>query len=193
MPDPAKCTAKSSRTGRPCQKLPIKGSTVCRTHGGSAPQVIKAAERRTEVEQAQKRLAALVATMPGTGSADPQEIIVKLLHDSQMVCAAYRLMLVEDPAAKILVEVSYGVQGVRLEQHPVALLWDKERDRLAKIAVDAAKIGIAERTVRLQESQVAEFAGIVERALARAGLSAAERLKVGQAMAAEMRLMDAVA
>ena len=43
-----KCTAKSSRTGKPCQKPPIKGATVCRVHGGAAPQVKRAAERRLE-------------------------------------------------------------------------------------------------------------------------------------------------
>lgn len=41
-----KCTAKSSRTGKPCQKYPINGGTVCRTHGGAAPQVKAAAEKR---------------------------------------------------------------------------------------------------------------------------------------------------
>lgn len=43
-----KCTAKSSRTGKPCQKSPIKGATVCRMHGGAAPQVKRAAERRLD-------------------------------------------------------------------------------------------------------------------------------------------------
>lgn len=43
-----KCTAKSSRTGNPCQKWPINGGTVCRTHGGAAPQVKAAAEKRLE-------------------------------------------------------------------------------------------------------------------------------------------------
>lgn len=44
------CAARSSRTGRPCQKPPIKGGTVCRTHGGSAPQVRrKAAERLADL------------------------------------------------------------------------------------------------------------------------------------------------
>lgn len=45
-----KCTAKSSRTGRPCQHAPIKGGTVCLTHGGRAPQVKrKAAERLADL------------------------------------------------------------------------------------------------------------------------------------------------
>lgn len=40
------CRAKSSRTRKPCQRAPIRGAVVCRTHGGAAPQVKKAAEQR---------------------------------------------------------------------------------------------------------------------------------------------------
>lgn len=50
MNEPARCTAHSSRTGKPCQKWPIAGGTVCRSHGGAAPQV---------QEKAKKRLSAL--------------------------------------------------------------------------------------------------------------------------------------
>lgn len=41
-----RCTARSSRSGRPCQRAPIKGGSVCATHGGSAPQVKAAARDR---------------------------------------------------------------------------------------------------------------------------------------------------
>lgn len=45
-PQRARCTGHSSQTGEPCKKWPINGGTVCRTHGGAAPQVkAKAAER----------------------------------------------------------------------------------------------------------------------------------------------------
>jgi terminase small subunit-like protein len=40
------CRAKSSRTGKPCKKHPIRGAVVCRTHGGAAPQVKRAAAWR---------------------------------------------------------------------------------------------------------------------------------------------------
>lgn len=44
---PAKrCTAKSARTGLPCKCRPILGGSVCRTHGGSAPQVKRKALER---------------------------------------------------------------------------------------------------------------------------------------------------
>jgi len=40
------CTAKSKTTGNQCKNPPIPGGTVCRIHGGSAPQVQAVAARR---------------------------------------------------------------------------------------------------------------------------------------------------
>jgi hypothetical protein len=44
----AQCAAKSSRSGKRCRAQAIRGGTVCRTHGGSAPQVRNAAAKRIE-------------------------------------------------------------------------------------------------------------------------------------------------
>ena len=44
--DGVTCLAHSKQTGKPCKQPPIKGGTVCRYHGGAAPQVIKSARRR---------------------------------------------------------------------------------------------------------------------------------------------------
>ena len=46
MNEPVKCTAHKSTNGEPCGNWAIKGGTVCRYHGGSAPQVKAAADRR---------------------------------------------------------------------------------------------------------------------------------------------------
>jgi hypothetical protein len=46
------CTARRTN-GQPCRNAPINGATVCRVHGGSAPQVKrKAAERLAEARDA---------------------------------------------------------------------------------------------------------------------------------------------
>lgn len=42
----AQCKAHSSRNGKRCKRPAIAGGTVCATHGGSAPQVRKAAALR---------------------------------------------------------------------------------------------------------------------------------------------------
>ena len=46
QPIAPRCRAHSKRTGQQCQKTSIRGGTVCRFHGGSAPQVQAKAERR---------------------------------------------------------------------------------------------------------------------------------------------------
>jgi len=40
------CTAKAKSTGKRCRNPTVPGATVCRIHGGSAPQVRAAAARR---------------------------------------------------------------------------------------------------------------------------------------------------
>lgn len=54
-PQRLKCTAHRTDGETPCGNWAIRGGTVCRYHGGSAPQVKAAAERRWEA-----RLAAMV-------------------------------------------------------------------------------------------------------------------------------------
>jgi hypothetical protein len=40
------CTARSKQSGKPCRQRPAAGRTVCRFHGGEAPQVKLAAKLR---------------------------------------------------------------------------------------------------------------------------------------------------
>ena len=42
----SQCTATSKHSGDRCKRTPIPGGTVCVTHGGSAPAVKIAAQRR---------------------------------------------------------------------------------------------------------------------------------------------------
>lgn len=78
MTTPNRCTAHSSRTGDPCQRPPIKGATVCRTHGGAAPQVQKAARARI-LEAADTVAAALVRL--ALDDETPPAVRVQALRD----------------------------------------------------------------------------------------------------------------
>ena len=44
--DSRRCKAKAHKTGERCKRAAIKGGTVCTTHGGLAPQVVKSARER---------------------------------------------------------------------------------------------------------------------------------------------------
>jgi hypothetical protein len=65
QPHRTRCGATNKQTGEPCGNWAIKGGTVCRYHGGAAPQVKAAAARRWEarlaemVDPALERLEAL--------------------------------------------------------------------------------------------------------------------------------------
>src|SRR3546814_19061831 len=65
------CTAKSTTTGERCTKAPIRGGTVCATHGGSAPPVPKKAALRL-LELVDPAIAVLAREMVNADqSADP--------------------------------------------------------------------------------------------------------------------------
>ncbi len=64
-----RCTAHSSRTGKPCKGFRVPGATVCKMHGGSAPQV--KAKARQRLEEAADRMAKRVLGMAENDDIPP--------------------------------------------------------------------------------------------------------------------------
>lgn len=58
-----RCSARSKQTLNPCKQPAIAGGTVCRYHGGAAPQVMAKAEERLKslIDPAITRLSQLIA------------------------------------------------------------------------------------------------------------------------------------
>lgn len=73
------CSAKN-RAGNPCQRPRVPGATVCRFHGGSAPQVRNKAKQRLleAADPAAAYLAALVANKKAPES-DRRQAAVAIL------------------------------------------------------------------------------------------------------------------
>jgi vacuolar-type H+-ATPase subunit E/Vma4 len=93
----ARCTAHSSRTGLPCKRNAIRGGTVCRSHGGAAPQVkAKAAER---IEQLLDRFFDRLSESLGGMTTEQIEALksdahqIKALTDSVVKLSEHREVL----------------------------------------------------------------------------------------------------
>ena len=104
-----RCTAHSSRTGEPCKKYAVRGTTVCRSHGAAAGQVQrKAAERIAEArDSALDKLTRLIEA----GEVDAKvalDAVVKLTetHETLEGRVARREGMVVDERSQLDAEIA---------------------------------------------------------------------------------------
>lgn len=173
-----------------CRKQPMKGATVCRTHGGSAGQVRSAAERRLLEREA--LVAAEAFGLPR--EVDPHSALLEELHR----CAGAVQWLGAIVADLDKDEVVWGKTrhatggpdaGVTHEAKPNAFvsLWQSERDRLAKVAKTCVDVGIEERRVRLAESAGQQLAAVIRSVLDQLLLTDEQRTLALQVVPNELR------
>lgn len=144
--DPAKCTGHNS-AGHPCGKRPIKGGTVCATHGGSAPQVRAAAEQRQLEAAAEAHVQAML--WPGLRSAEPVKDPVASLE--RLAGALEQLV---DQAGARVQELKHVAGGKDLTQlRAEVVLLERALGHLRGVLVDMARLGIAERHVQLEQER----------------------------------------
>jgi hypothetical protein len=141
----------------------MHGTVVCKVHGGAIGRVRAAAARR-EVE---RRAEALAVRMLGRAGEDqtPAEHLLDELYRSAALVEVYgglvakldsreaQIDRADQPAmADGLLTPVRGPRGaVHAEVHPFVGLWERERERHARIAKLAIDAGVAEATVRLAE------------------------------------------
>lgn len=190
-----------------CKSHAIRGGTVCRVHGGSAPQVRKAAAVRAE----------LMRWTAGDPVDDPGETLLRLITQSRMRAdlyagllekaydAAERLKNADDAGnahlgedarrdldevlhtggVSVLVGKTYGAAGKEGHIYAtgeairgLARLEAEERDRCANFCRLAIAAGIAERQVRVAERLAGILQDVLVGALDDAGLSPEQRRAV---------------
>lgn len=155
-----KCTATSKRTGKRCGLYPVRGASVCKWHGGGAPAVKAAGERRAQEEAARKQLSALGEPQ----AIDPADALLKLIswkHGEVIWLRAQVQDLPDDQLAwsKASHEHGVGPEGPidRTTDKAAPSVWwallRQAEDQLADYATRALKAGIAERQVRLAEAE----------------------------------------
>lgn len=133
-----RCHART-RGGRQCGNTAIEGGTVCRMHGGAAPQVIAAADRKVVEARVLSEVEALRLEI---GARHPLDVLLDQIERLAAIAVLWEREGDFERASKAATDAG----------------------RLAKLALDA---GVDERRVRLAESQGAEMVQLLEGARSR--------------------------
>jgi hypothetical protein len=149
-----RCTG-TNRQGQPCGNPPVQGATVCRMHGGSAPQVKAAAARRVAHAEWAGTYGEPIDTDPTTAVLD------QLANTAGHVAWLLAKVRETEPGSLVWGTTSEtdkrsgqwpGVDVTRAARASVWLeLYGQERDRLVRMAKTAHDMGISDRQVALAE------------------------------------------
>lgn len=188
---PRGCTAhKDGERTVPCGNWPAKGGTVCRYHGGRAPQVAAAAAKRL----AEREALLAVDTFGLPRAVDPHEALLEELHRTAGA-VAWLGAVVADIDRK---EVVWGLTMRKTggddhgTTHAAGVntwvqLWQAERKHLVDVGKACVAAGIEERRIRLAESSGQLLANVVQSILGRLGLSTEQQELVSVVVPEEFR------
>jgi hypothetical protein len=187
--------------GNPCGNYAVRGTNLCRKHGGMSKQVRRKAIVRAE----------LSAWGLTDEHVDPGETLLRLVAQSARRAALYSDLLrrayEDDPSFP---DAFAGANVAALIGHKYALtkegdrvaveeavrglveLEAAERDRCARFCKLAIDAGLEERRVRLAEEQGAVIVSVIEAVLAGLGLSVEQRSRVPVVVPAALRALDGV-
>lgn len=203
-----RCTA-TSRSGERCKRWAIKGGRVCRSHGGAAPQVRAAAERRLEQDRIAGEVSELLDRFDIPDEHPLEGLISVVRSTGRMMRALESLVRSLDLRPDVLVDVvgdgleRGGDTGLRFETtndplygpdhkgdgKPHVLVemwrtWSEQYARVCKLALDA---GVDERRLQMEAAEVDTLYAATMKALMAAEVSSAQQNVFAQALAAELR------
>lgn len=196
-----KCTATAKRSGKRCTHWPMHGSTVCAQHGGKAPQVMAAAQRRL----AEQAAVVAAATYGLPREVDPGQALLEEVHRTAghvawlgvQVAGLERGDVVWGVAEEIDRPFTYGEDGsqtgggteVKRKAAPNAwvVLYQQERKHLAAVSKAAIDAGVSERVVNVFEQVASSYVQVLERVLERLELTAEQRARVPDVVTGELR------
>lgn len=181
-----KCTATRS-DGEHCKAWAIKGASVCRVHGGSAPQVKAAAAVRV-VEQ--KAVAVIRKHFDArTPVTDPLAAIAEVAGEMVAVKDWLRQRVEAIQAQQMRVE-TFGQQAEQMRaefQAYVGMLAS-----CSKVIGDIARLNIEERMARVTELQAAAIISALDRTLAELGISGEQATKAKASIGRHLRVVPAI-
>ncbi len=165
------CTGTNNR-GEPCGRSPIKGGTVCYTHGGAAKQVKAAASERLAVAAAEKVLAGMLHNPNAVPVTDP-------VGELQRLTGVLRDAFAEAGSRMNALTGVGSLDAKGTEQlRAQVVLWERLLGHFRAALVDMARLGIEERFVALEERRGDALAAELRGLLIGLGLGADVRANV---------------
>ena len=170
-PDSPKCGGKLHKRDGACT-LPAGWGTDhvgygrCRKHFGNAPNVIKAAENERIDRQARK---ALEGISDFAAITDPVERLQLLAGRAE------RFMTIVAERVEELTSIRYSTDEGGEQLRAEVTIYERAMTATGRLLVDLARLGLDERSVRVQEAQVAILAGALAQALGETDLSPEQR------------------
>lgn len=173
-----------TRSGRQCRNRPVPGTKVCRYHGGAAPQVRAAGQRRLAAQKIEADAAAAVAQQGLLAVEDP-------LHELSKLAAGSRAML-ENLGARVNALSDIETWDDKQAPHARVALEAYERalDRTHRLLDTLVKHGYAERQIAIAEGEALLVSGIIRRVIAALGLTPDQQKRAQTLLAAEFRALD---
>lgn len=157
--NPRRCKAHTT-AGNPCRRAPILGGEVCPSHGGRAPQVKAAAERRHAAQALEADARAVLAFEAVEPIADPVLALAELAAEVRATVRALgqRVNALQDPRYIS----AMGTEQTRAE----LTLLGQYQDRLARMLTALGQFDLDDRRVRITEAQAAVVVHVLDRLFA---------------------------
>jgi len=158
---------------------------VCIKHGGAAPQVRAAAQRRHAAAVARREVEQLAAKLGGSREVDSLDVIVEQVHEAAANVQVLRALVGDEANVRAVFD-----DHRRPYTNPLLVFYNEERDRLVRFAKLALDAGVDERRVRVTEATAARLGQAFDRAVERVGLPAPVRQELREALGQELRGMS---
>lgn len=171
-----RCKARRS-DGEPCKAWAIRGTSVCRVHGGSAPHVRAAGRRRVALARFQGPIADLLDEFEDDldGTHPVEGLLQAVRRTGAMVHVLGVLVGALHPAPFVDGQPVAGLYGPDHlgdgEPHVLVTMYGQWLDRHAKVCKLALDAGVEERQVRLAEQQALAIVQVTSLAVEDLGLA----------------------
>jgi hypothetical protein len=182
-PEKRKCrgtNTSGTRKGQPCGKWALKGATVCRTHGGGAPQVQAAAKARL----VEKDITQALGKLDVRPVHDPLTALAELAGEitAWKELAADRVAALKDLASRNFLSGSDEV-------HAEIQVYERALDRTVHVLATIARLNIDERLVKISQQQADLVKTALLGALDDTGLPREQQREAAGHLARRLRLV----